>query len=148
MLRAKQAYDLGIADAMFEPADFLERSLEWAVGGGQRARSPSSARRSTAARPGTTPRSRPRRARREGARRAPAPYRALDLIELAKHRVFERPAPPPRTRRSADLDHERRAAGGLYAFDLTQKRAKRPVGAPDKSRARGRSPRSASSAPA
>src|SRR3712207_8405282 len=24
--------ELGIADALFEPADFLERSLEWAVG--------------------------------------------------------------------------------------------------------------------
>ena len=30
MLRAKQAFDLGIADALFEPADFLERSLAWA----------------------------------------------------------------------------------------------------------------------
>ena len=31
MLKAKQAFELGIADAMFEPADFLEQSLAWAA---------------------------------------------------------------------------------------------------------------------
>src|SRR5206468_2693615 len=31
MLRPAQAFELGLADAMFEPADFLERSLEWAA---------------------------------------------------------------------------------------------------------------------
>ncbi len=30
MLRGKQAFELGLADAMFEPADFLEESLRWA----------------------------------------------------------------------------------------------------------------------
>ena len=32
MLRPAQAAELGIADVLFEPADFLERSLEWAAG--------------------------------------------------------------------------------------------------------------------
>src|SRR5579859_1000856 len=32
MLRGAQAFSLGIADAMFEPADFLEESLRWAAG--------------------------------------------------------------------------------------------------------------------
>ncbi len=31
MLKPKQALDLGIADAMFEPADYLEQSLLWAA---------------------------------------------------------------------------------------------------------------------
>src|SRR5690349_16349054 len=31
MLRGAQAYSLGIADAMFEPADFLTESLRWAA---------------------------------------------------------------------------------------------------------------------
>src|SRR6478735_9868535 len=31
MLRGAQAYSLGIADAMFEPADFLAESLRWAA---------------------------------------------------------------------------------------------------------------------
>src|ERR1700709_110401 len=30
MLKGKQAFDLGIGDALFEPADFLEQSLLWA----------------------------------------------------------------------------------------------------------------------
>ena len=32
MLRGPEAFSLGIADAMFEPADFLEESLRWASG--------------------------------------------------------------------------------------------------------------------
>src|SRR4029450_3245030 len=32
VLRPKQAAELGVADVLFEPADFLERSLEWAAG--------------------------------------------------------------------------------------------------------------------
>src|SRR5262249_49638758 len=32
MLKPKQAFEMGIADASFEAADFLERSLEWAAG--------------------------------------------------------------------------------------------------------------------
>ena len=31
MLKGPQAFELGIADAMFEPADFLEESLRWAA---------------------------------------------------------------------------------------------------------------------
>src|SRR6195952_1043382 len=31
MLKGKQAFDLGIGDALFEPADFLEQSLLWAA---------------------------------------------------------------------------------------------------------------------
>ena len=31
MLKGQQVYELGIADAMFEPADFLEESLAWAA---------------------------------------------------------------------------------------------------------------------
>ena len=47
----------------------------------------------------------------------------------------------------ADLLMSDELRAGLYAFDLVQKRAKRPAGAPDKA-SPGRSPRSASSAPA
>ena len=32
MLKPQQVLDLGIADAMFEPADFIEQSLAWAAG--------------------------------------------------------------------------------------------------------------------
>ena len=40
MLKAPQAHALGIADVMFEPADFLERSLEWVASAWSAARRP------------------------------------------------------------------------------------------------------------
>ena len=52
MLRATQAFELGIADVLLEPADFLEQSLPGRPGS-SRARRPSSGRRSTGARRGT-----------------------------------------------------------------------------------------------
>jgi 3-hydroxyacyl-CoA dehydrogenase len=66
---------------------------------------------------------------------APAPYRALELLELARHA-------DPTTGFAAEdealgdlvMGDELRA--GLYAFDLVQKRARRPAGAPDRSLAR------------
>ena len=54
-LKGQQVFDLGIADALFEGADFLEQSLIWTAyvlkGDDRR----SSVRSSTAARPGTRP---------------------------------------------------------------------------------------------
>jgi hypothetical protein len=70
----------------------------------------------------------PRRARRF----APAPYRALDLVAAARtadaRGGLRRRG--RRARRPRLMGDELRA--GLYAFDLVQKRAKRPAGAPDK----------------
>ena len=54
MLSGVQAAQLGIADALFEGADFLERSLDWA-GRVWPAPSPSSGPSRTGARPGTRP---------------------------------------------------------------------------------------------
>lgn len=42
-LKGKQVFELGIADAIFEGADFLEQSLLWTASV-SRARSPSSVR--------------------------------------------------------------------------------------------------------
>src|SRR5690606_21731206 len=66
---------------------------------------------------------------------APAPYRALDLLALAKN------GPTPEgfaaeDEALADLLATDELRNGLYAFDLVQRRAKRPVGAPDSSLAR------------
>ncbi|MCL9797552.1 3-hydroxyacyl-CoA dehydrogenase family protein, partial [Frankia sp. AgKG'84/4] len=61
---------------------------------------------------------------------APAAYRALDLIALAetasRAEGFE-----AETQALADLSVSGELAAGLYAFDLLQKRARRPVGGPD-----------------
>ncbi|MGI3781405.1 MAG: 3-hydroxyacyl-CoA dehydrogenase family protein, partial [Janthinobacterium lividum] len=66
---------------------------------------------------------------------APAPYRALDLVAQAKtadrYAVFA-----GEDEALADLIMGPELRSGLYAFDLVQKRARKPAGAPDKALAR------------
>ncbi len=131
MLTADQAFALGIADAMFEPADFLERSLEWAdsvISGRTAVHRPPvdrDARRWAAA--VATARGLVD-ARLSGA--APAPYRALDLLEAA--RTADRSeAFAAEDEALADLLMGQELRASIYAFDLVQRRAKRPAGAPD-----------------
>ncbi|HEU0132628.1 MAG TPA: 3-hydroxyacyl-CoA dehydrogenase NAD-binding domain-containing protein [Mycobacteriales bacterium] len=129
MLKGPQAFSLGIADAMFEPADFLERSLEWVAS--------VLAGKTTVERPAvdtgeawTAAVERVRAgldARLHGA--APAPYRALHLVELARTADLAEGF-AAEDEALADLIFSEELRSGLYAFDLTQKRAKRPVGAP------------------
>ena len=129
MLKGPQAYELGIADVMFEPADFLERSLEWVEsvldGSVTVERAPVDTGDAwTAAvertRAGLD-------AKLHGA--APAPYRALDLVALARTADLDEGF-AAEDEALADLVMGEELRAGLYAFDLTQKRAKRPVGAP------------------
>ncbi|SCL32994.1 3-hydroxyacyl-CoA dehydrogenase [Micromonospora pallida] len=134
MLRPKQAAELGIADVLLEPADFLERSLEWAarVVAGE----------ITVARPEID------REMWDGvlffARQAldqrlhgavPATNKALELLALAKETDFAA-GTTAEDEALADLVFSEELRSGLYAFDLVQRRAKRPAGAPDKGLAR------------
>lgn len=130
-LKPGQALDLGIADALFEPADFLEQSLAWAarvVTGDQVVervavdRGPAWEDAVAAGRAFV--------AGKVGAA-APAPLRALDLIELARTADAD-VAFAAEDEALADLVMSQELRAGLYAFDLVQKRAKRPVGAPDR----------------
>jgi len=135
MLRAKQAFDLGIADALFEPADFLEQSLAWAS---------AVVRREIVV-------DRPEVDRGEAWDAAlargkgiadlrvhgatPAPYKALELIGLARTASYDEGIAAER-KALFELAMGEELRAGLYAFDLTQRRAKRPAGAPDRSLAR------------
>ncbi|MBQ1034537.1 enoyl-CoA hydratase/isomerase family protein [Micromonospora sp. C97] len=134
MLKPKQAAELGIADILLEPADFLERSLEWAAGvvRGQ----------VTVTRPdvdkdmwaGVLYFARETLNQRlHGA--VPAAYKALDLLETAKDADFAT-GTAAEDEALADLVFSEELRSGLYAFDLVQRRAKRPAGAPDKGLAR------------
>jgi 3-hydroxyacyl-CoA dehydrogenase/enoyl-CoA hydratase/carnithine racemase len=129
MLTPAQAYELGIADLFTEPADFLERSMAWAA-------DVVSGRVTVTREP--VDRSEMWDAVLEYARAQldqklhgapPAPYRALDLLAMAKT------APLPMGTAAedealADLIMTEELRSGLYAFDLVQRRAKRPAGAP------------------
>jgi 3-hydroxyacyl-CoA dehydrogenase/enoyl-CoA hydratase/carnithine racemase len=134
MLRAEQAHEFGISDAIFEPADFLERSLEWAAGVVR----------------GDITVTRPEVdrelwdgvvffARRQLDERlhgaVPAAYRALELMALAKDASFA-DGTAAEDEALADLVMSEEMRSGLYAFDLVQRRAKRPAGAPNLALAR------------
>ena len=139
MLKPQQAFDLGIMDAIFPASTYLESSLRWADGvlSGSvkvaRKNEPGKMERLTKwpiaikvarnmleSRIGTVPRS---------------PYVALDLLDKAKSGTkaegFAR-----EDEALADLIAGDQFAASMYAFDLVQKRAKRPVGAPDKALAK------------
>jgi 3-hydroxyacyl-CoA dehydrogenase/enoyl-CoA hydratase/carnithine racemase len=146
MLRGPEAFQLGIADAMFEPADFLEESLRWAslvLTGAE-----------TVSRPGrpdaADPAARAAGTEEEWAQAAaaarlfidgkvhgaaPAPYRALDLVTAARTASRDEGF-AAEDDALADLLLSEELRAGLYAFDLVQKRTRRPAGAPDKSLAR------------
>jgi 3-hydroxyacyl-CoA dehydrogenase/enoyl-CoA hydratase/carnithine racemase len=148
MLRGPEAFSLGIADAMFEPADFLEESLRWAarvLAGTQTvtrwAGSPAASLGLSSAELGEAAEWDAAVAtarffvdgKLHGA--APAPYRALDLVAAARTASRDGGfAAEDDALASLLLSDELRA--GLYAFDLVQKRARRPAGAPDRALAR------------
>ena len=139
MLKPQQAFDFGIVDAIFPAANYLEDSLRWADGvlSGRvkvaRKNEPGRIERLTKwpiaikmargmleSRIGSIPLS---------------PYTALDLLDKAKSGTraegFAR-----EDQALADLVTGDQFAASMYAFDLVQRRAKRPVGAPDKQLAR------------
>ncbi|BCB87885.1 3-hydroxyacyl-CoA dehydrogenase NAD-binding domain-containing protein [Phytohabitans suffuscus] len=134
MLRPAQAAELGIADVLLEPADFLERSLEWAAGVVR----------------GEVTVTRPevdkdmwdgvlffaRKTlddRLHGA--VPSANRALELLGLARDADFAA-GTAAEDEALADLVMSEELRSGLYAFDLVQRRAKRPAGAPSAGLAR------------
>ena len=135
MLSGRQAYELGLADAIFDSADFLARSLDWA---GQ-----------IVAESLTVTRSEVDRGEAWHAALAhgrdfvdgkvfgasPGPYRALELMAAAKA-ADRTEAYAAEDEALADLIMTPELRASLYAFDLVQKRARKPAGAPDATLAR------------
>jgi 3-hydroxyacyl-CoA dehydrogenase/enoyl-CoA hydratase/carnithine racemase len=129
MLRGPDLTRLGIADAQFEAADFLEESVAWA----------------TAVVNGEVAVERPEIDRGEswqavmaGARKmvekkihnaSPAAMKALDLLELARTASFEEGS-LAEDEALADLEMAPEFKTSLYAFNLVRKLGKRPEGAP------------------
>ncbi|MEV4355925.1 3-hydroxyacyl-CoA dehydrogenase NAD-binding domain-containing protein [Nonomuraea sp. NPDC049625] len=137
MVKGKEAYELGVADAMFEPADFLEESLRWAarvVKGELAVERPAHDENSDEDWDKTVADARFLvDMKLRGA--SPAPYRALDLIAQARTASRDEGF-AAEDEALADLLMGDELRAGLYSFDLVQRRAKRPAGAPDRSLAR------------
>lgn len=139
MLKPKQAHELGLFDEIYPAARFLEQSIRWAdqvLTGAVKVERPNvpgkmerltkwpiaikMARETLQARLGTAARS---------------PYAALELLSAAKD--GDREAGYAREDEMlSELIASDQFAASIYAFDLVQKRAKRPAGAPDKALAR------------
>jgi 3-hydroxyacyl-CoA dehydrogenase/enoyl-CoA hydratase/carnithine racemase len=134
VLRPAEAFRMGISDVLLDAADFLERSLEWAA---SVVRGQTTVDRAPVDREswdGVIDFARATLDERlHGA--PPAPYRALNLIALAKDAPFTA-GTAAEDEALADLVMSEELRSGLYAFDLVQKRARRPAGAPDPALAR------------
>lgn len=138
MLSGPEAVKFGIGDVLLDSADFLEQSLLWAskVLTGEVTVERAEIDRGDAWDAAV--------ARGKGfadlkvSGAAPAPYRALELIAAAKDSdKWDRDSAfAAEDEALADLIMSEELRSGLYAFDLVNKRAKRPAGAPDKSLAR------------
>ncbi|HEV2931784.1 MAG TPA: 3-hydroxyacyl-CoA dehydrogenase NAD-binding domain-containing protein [Streptosporangiaceae bacterium] len=133
MLTGPQAFSLGIADVMLEPADFLAESLRWAA----RVLTGSEAVSRVVPEENLDQAVASARLFADGKLHgaAPAPYRAIDLVAAARGRSRDEGF-AAEDEGLADLLLSDEMQAGLYAFDLTQKRARRAAGAPDASVAR------------
>ncbi|HEV7191975.1 MAG TPA: 3-hydroxyacyl-CoA dehydrogenase NAD-binding domain-containing protein [Jatrophihabitantaceae bacterium] len=134
MLSPAQAVELGVVDLLLDDADFVPQSLAWLAGvldGSTQVARPdhSGADWDSAIAAG--------RAFADGKIHgaAPAPYRALDLIAMARTADLTS-GTAAEDDALADLIMGDELRSSLYAFDLVNKRAKRPAGAPDKALAR------------
>ncbi|MGK3710193.1 3-hydroxyacyl-CoA dehydrogenase NAD-binding domain-containing protein [Arthrobacter sp. IK3] len=139
-LSGPAAYKLGIADALFEPADFLEQSLAWAsrvITGAESVNRPNAVEPSEVSDRWEAAVAAGRafvEARTSNA--APAPAKVLDIFEAGKDWTREQ-SREAECDALAELMQTPQFQSTVYAFlDLVQKRGKRPAGAPDKKLAR------------
>ena len=131
----QQAFELGLADAVFSGADFLEQSLLWAgdVLTGKVTVERPEVDRGEAWDTAVRRAEQVALARTGGA--SPAAAKAVELIAAAKD--GDRDAGFAREDDALHaLSQTPELLASLYSFDLVQKRAKRPAGAPDRSLAR------------
>ena len=127
MLDGRRAHELGFAERLLEPAEFVDESLAFAL---DLARNDAPKVTNQNSSPDTDVADTLRRARARldgtvhGA--APAPYRALDLIEGALSGWSLEQGYEAEEDAIADLLPGPQAQASLYAFDLVERRAKRP----------------------
>ena len=129
MLDGRKAFDAGFADALFEPVEFLDESLAFLV---EKIEEGPGKERPSADLSDVAEVCRKARSRLDGQVHgaAPAPYRALDLIEGAANWSLE-DGYRAEEDALAELLPSPQAQASLYAFHLVQHRSKRGVGLPD-----------------
>jgi 3-hydroxyacyl-CoA dehydrogenase/enoyl-CoA hydratase/carnithine racemase len=135
MLSGAEAYELGLADAIFDGADFLARSLDWAgrIVAGSLAVSRPEVDRGPAWDVALAQGRSFVDSKVFGA--SPGPYRALELMAAARTSDRDQ-AYAAEDEALADLIMSPELRASLYASDLVRKRARNPAGAPDPTLAR------------
>lgn len=135
MTDARTALGMGLVDVVLDPADFLEQSVVWTqrvLDGEVVVERPAPLDAATWEATVTATRAELDR-RLHGAK--VAPYRALDLLAAARDSDRDT-AFAAEDEVLAELVMSEQLRAGLYAFDLTTRRARTPVGAPDPALAR------------
>jgi len=129
MLTAQRALEAGFADALLEPVEFLDESLALLI---EKIEESQGKRRPAADLSDVAEICRKARARLDGQLHgaAPAPYRALELIEGAASWSLDEGYRAEEDA-LADLLPGPQAQASVYAFNLVERRAKRGVGIPD-----------------
>jgi 3-hydroxyacyl-CoA dehydrogenase/enoyl-CoA hydratase/carnithine racemase len=135
LLKGQDAFDLGIADAVFGPANFLEDSILWADGviaGKTRVkRSNEPGKIERAVKWDVAINIATKMLESRIGRVAKSPYAALNLLKAAKN-TDKKTGFAAEDEALAELISGDQFKASIYAFNLVQKRAKRPAGAPDK----------------
>ncbi|MEI2276125.1 3-hydroxyacyl-CoA dehydrogenase NAD-binding domain-containing protein [Paenarthrobacter ilicis] len=141
-LTGPQAYGLGVADAMFEPADFLEQSLAWAadvITGmvvPERSNAVDATDQATGERWAAAVAAGRAFVEAKTSNASPAPAKVLDVME-ANRTMTQAESAELECQTLAGLMQTDEFRSTVYAFlDLVQKRSKRPAGAPDRKLAR------------
>jgi 3-hydroxyacyl-CoA dehydrogenase len=129
MIRAPEALELGLVDHMLDPVEFLDESIELLL---QRVEAGDGKRELDADLSDVSEVVRKARARVDDVvhGQAPAPYRALELIEGAAGWSLEEGYAAEEDA-LAELLPGPAAQASIYAFDVVERRIKRPAGIPD-----------------
>ena len=141
-LTGPQAFELGIADALLEPADFLEQSLLWAAKvitgevAPDRANAVDPSDPAVAGRWDSAVAAGRAFVEAKTSNASPAPAKVLDILE-ANRTMSQADSAALECETLAGLMQTDEFRATVYAFlDLVQKRSKRPAGAPDRKLAR------------
>ncbi len=136
MMKAKDALKLGVVDAMFDPADFLERSIGFAVGVLNGSHTIDRADYSNdPAWESALAAGKAAALKKYGGATIASPMRALELIAAAKTATHSQGF-DAEDQALADLTMSDALRSSLYAFNLIQKKRKKVEGAPKPALAR------------
>ncbi len=137
MMKAKDALGLGVVDAVFEPADFLEHSIKFAaeIIGGKKKIERADFSKDTAGFEKAIAAGKAAVAKKYGGAEIASPLKALELIAAAQTNTYSQGF-DAEDQALAELVMTDSLRASLYSFNLIQKKRKKVEGAPKPALAR------------